>query len=158
MGDGPARSTLERQSRELGLTDHITFIGQIDNDEVYHYYQLANVFVSASDSESQGLTYDEALASDLPLVVMKSDYTAELIDDVAIGQVFQQRSELVKGVVKYLTSQPATEDQVKRQVKLHEISAAVFEQRVVEFYQECAERAAQKTAPFHRRLPFMRSR
>ena len=158
VGDGPARSTLERQSRELGLTDHITFIGQIDNDEVYHYYQLANVFVSASDSESQGLTYDEALSSDLPLVVMKSDYTAELIDDVAIGQVFQQRSELVKGVVKYLTSQPATEDQVKRQVKLHEISAAVFEQRVVEFYQECAERAAQKTAPFHRRLPFMRSR
>ena len=161
VGDGPARASLERQVRAMNLTDHVTFVGQVDNDQVYHYYQLADVFVSASDSESQGLTYDEALASDLPLVVMKSDYTAELIDDPAIGTVFQQRLGLVNGIVYYLKNRLAAEDQAKRQQKLHEISAAVFADRVLAFYQECQARradeaavlAAQKNA---RRFPFMR--
>ena len=161
VGDGPARASFERQVRAMNLTDHVTFVGQVDNDQVYHYYQLADVFVSASDSESQGLTYDEALASDLPLVVMKSDYTAELIDDPAIGTVFQQRLGLVNGIVYYLKNRLAAEDQAKRQQKLHEISAAVFADRVLAFYQECQARradeaavlAAQKNA---RRFPFMR--
>ena len=73
VGDGPARQTLERQVRQLDLTDHVQFAGEVNNDAVYHYYQMADVFVSASDSESQGLTYDEALASDLPIVVMRSE-------------------------------------------------------------------------------------
>ena len=160
VGDGPARPTLERQVREMKLTEHVTFVGQVDNDEVYHYYQLADVFVSASDSESQGLTYDEALASALPLVVMKSDYTAHLLDDPAIGQVFQQRSGLVKGVLYYLQRPGASEDLRKRQAKLHEISATVFGQRVVEFYQECQQRLAQEHAAHNSRLrlPFMRSK
>ena len=102
VGDGPARHTLERQVREMQLNDNISFAGEISNDEVYHYYQMADVFVSASDSESQGLTYDEALASDLPIVVMRSEYTDQLIDDPAIGISFQKRADLVKGVLFYL--------------------------------------------------------
>lgn len=137
VGDGPARKTLERQVREMSLTEHVKFIGQINNDEVYHYYQMADVFVSASDSESQGLTYDEALASDLPIVVMRSEYTDELIDDPAIGVSFQKRADLVKGVLHYLKLSQTMESRTKRQQKLHEISAEVFVKRVVDFYQDC---------------------
>lgn len=142
VGDGPARQTLERQTRQLNLTDHVKFAGEIDNDQVYHYYQMADVFVSASDSESQGLTYDEALASDLPIVVMRSEYTDELIDNPAIGTSFQQKSDLVKGAVYYLGNPATAESRLKRQQKLHEISAEVFVQRVVKFYQDCQQELA----------------
>lgn len=137
VGDGPARETLERQVRHLHLTNHIQFAGQIDNDDVHHYYQMADVFVSASDSESQGLTYDEALASDLPIVVMRSEYTDELIDDPAIGISFQKRIDLVNGVLHYLNNERTPEEQDKRNAKLHEISAEVFAHRILKFYCDC---------------------
>ena len=142
VGAGPARHSLERQVRQLDLTDHIQFAGEVDNNEVYHYYQMADVFVSASDSESQGLTYDEALASDLPIVVMRSKYTDELIDDPAIGVSFQQQSGLVRGVLHYLDHPNDQESHARRQAKLHSISSEVFVKQVVEFYTDCQQKLA----------------
>ncbi|WP_283594994.1 glycosyltransferase family 4 protein [Limosilactobacillus galli] len=153
VGAGPARHSLERQVRQLDLTDHIQFAGEVDNNEVYHYYQMADVFVSASDSESQGLTYDEALASDLPIVVMRSKYTDELIDDPAIGVSFQQQSGLVRGVLHYLDHPNDQESHARRQAKLHSISSEVFAKQVVEFYTDCQQKlAAEQGSKLRHRL------
>lgn len=158
VGDGPARQTLERQVRQMGLTDHIQFAGQVDNDHVYHYYQMADVFVSASDSESQGLTYDEALASDLPIVVMRSKYTDELIDDPAIGMSFQKQGDLVKGVLYYLNHPKNEESHAKRQQKLYDISAEVFGKRVVQFYRDCQDKLIEQEQEKTQHRLFHRSR
>ncbi|MGM9891179.1 glycosyltransferase family 4 protein [Limosilactobacillus sp.] len=155
VGDGPARQTLERQVRQMDLTAHVQFAGEVKNEVVHHYYQMANVFVSASDSESQGLTYDEALASDLPIVVMRSVYTDELIDDPAIGISFQKRADLVKGVIHYLDHPGNEESHAKRQQKLHAISAEVFGKRVVAFYRNCQDKMMveeQAKSQHHHRL------
>lgn len=152
VGDGPARETLERQVREMGLNDHVQFIGEVNHDEVYRYYHIADVLVSASDSESQGLTYDEAVAADLPIVVMRSQYTDALIDDPAIGISFQKRADLVAGVLHYLQSDPQPEDHQKRQEKLHNISAPVFVHRVLQFYQDCIDRKAETDQDRHNGL------
>lgn len=146
VGDGPARQSLERQVREMELRDHITFAGQISNDEVPHYYQIADVFVSASDSESQGLTYDESLASDVPIVVRRSEYTDQLIDDPGIGVSFQKRADLVKGILDYIQNPPAEEAKAKREQKLYDISAEVFGRRVIEFYEDCQMRVEEEQA------------
>lgn len=160
VGDGPARQSLERQVREMNLRDHVTFAGQISNDEVPHYYQIADVFVSASDSESQGLTYDESLASDVPIVVRRSEYTDQLIDDPGIGMSFQKRADLVKGILHYIQNPPVEETKAKREQKLHDISAEVFGRRVVEFYEDCQMRVAEEQAlkQEHRRHLFHHSR
>lgn len=150
VGDGPAKETLERQVREMDLSDHVQFIGQVDHDQVYRYYHIANVLVSASDSETQGLTYDEAVAADLPIVVMRSEYTDALIDDPAIGLSFQKRADLVDGVLHYLQVKPTPQDHDKRQEKLHNISAPVFVHRVLQFYRDCIERKQAATSPNHR--------
>ena len=67
-GDGPARESLERQAKELGLGEQIRFCGMIPPSETPVFYQMADLFVCASTSETQGLTYAEALASGLPLL------------------------------------------------------------------------------------------
>lgn len=151
VGDGPARRTLERQVKEMALTDHVKFTGEVKNEDVHHYYQIADVFVSASDTESQGLTYDEALASDLPIVVMRSEYTDDLIDDPAIGMSYQKRGDLVKGILYYLSHPDTQEAAAKRQQKLYDISSAVFGQRVVDYYHECQERLAKEQAAHQHR-------
>ncbi len=146
VGDGPARPTLERQVKEMGLSDVVQFTGVIPNEDVHSYYQMADVLVSASDTETQGLTYIEALASDLPIVVMRSPYTDELIDSPAIGRSFQKRADLVAGVLYYLDHPSTTEEAAQRQAKLKDISADVFAKRVVKFYHECQEIKAEQLA------------
>lgn len=68
VGDGPARKELEELAARLGVVDHVIFTGMVDPSEVHKYYQLGDIFVSASTSETQGLTYIEAAANGLPLL------------------------------------------------------------------------------------------
>lgn len=71
VGDGPARRELEEKAANLGVSDHVIFTGMVAPEEVHAYYQLGDVFVSASTSETQGLTYVEAAANGLPLLCRK---------------------------------------------------------------------------------------
>ena len=72
VGDGPAREELEARVRELGLEDHVRFTGMVSPEKISSYYHLGELFISASTSETQGLTYIEAMASGLPLRLRQS--------------------------------------------------------------------------------------
>ena len=71
VGDGPARKDLEETAQRLKVDPYVIFTGMVDPSEVHIYYQLGDVFVSASTSETQGLTYVEAAANGLPLLCRK---------------------------------------------------------------------------------------
>lgn len=60
VGDGPYRESLENLTRELEIEDCVVFTGMVPRDEVWKYYQAEDLFVSASVSETQGMTYAEA--------------------------------------------------------------------------------------------------
>ena len=68
VGDGPAREQLQKQAASLGIEENVIFTGMVPPSQVQEYYQLGDVFVSASTSETQGLTYIEAAANGLPLL------------------------------------------------------------------------------------------
>lgn len=68
VGDGPERAALEQQAQSLGVADRVIFVGAVPPAEVPRYYAQGDVFVSASTSEAQGLTYIEAMAAGLPLL------------------------------------------------------------------------------------------
>ena len=69
VGDGPHRAGLEQEAAALGLGDGVRFVGMVPPDQVTAWYQAGDTFVSASQSETQGLTYFEALACGLPVLV-----------------------------------------------------------------------------------------
>ena len=68
VGDGPYLNILKNQVDTLNLSENVIFTGMIAPEEVYKYYKLAEIFVTASTSETQGLTYLEALSSGCPVV------------------------------------------------------------------------------------------
>ncbi len=68
VGDGPAREGLQKLTQSLEIQDRVIFTGMVPPEQVQNYYQLGDVFVSASTSETQGLTYIEAAANGLPLL------------------------------------------------------------------------------------------
>lgn len=81
VGDGPAKMKLEKLSQNLGISQHVIFTGMVRPAEVQDYYQLGDVFVSASTSETQGLTYIEAAANSLPLLCREDPCLEDVIQE-----------------------------------------------------------------------------
>lgn len=96
VGDGPARENLEKQARELGISEHVIFTGMVDPDDVQNYYQLGDVFVSASTSETQGLTYIEAAANGLPLVCRRDPCLDGVIRSGENGYTYTSAEEFLE--------------------------------------------------------------
>ncbi|MGX5914872.1 glycosyltransferase [Aliidiomarina sp. Khilg15.8] len=80
IGEGTERDALEQTITELGLQERVTLVGGVAPERVRDYYQLADVFVFASKSETQGMVILEAMSCGLPVVAVR----ASGIDDVII--------------------------------------------------------------------------
>ena len=65
IGEGPLKQTLQEQAETLGVADSVSIVGSKPWEKIDRYYAIGDVFVSASHSETQGLTYIEAAASGL---------------------------------------------------------------------------------------------
>lgn len=60
VGVGDATEALHKYAKKLGVEDYLIFVGKVPYDELKYYYALFDVFVTASNFETQGLTYFEA--------------------------------------------------------------------------------------------------
>jgi 1,2-diacylglycerol 3-alpha-glucosyltransferase len=72
VGDGPLKPALVELSRQSGLQSRITFTGMIPHAELSAYYKAADFFVTASKTETFGLTIVEAMACGLPVIGIES--------------------------------------------------------------------------------------
>lgn len=102
VGDGPAREKLYQQVKELDIGDHVIFTGMVEPDQVQKYYQLGDVFVSASTSETQGLTYIEAAANGLPLVCREDPCLEGVISQGENGYTYRSPDEFLDEMDKVL--------------------------------------------------------
>lgn len=81
VGDGPQRTALEKMVQDMKITKHVIFTGMVPPSKIVDYYRLGDIFVSASQSETQGLTYIEALASGLPVVAKADPCLNDVVTD-----------------------------------------------------------------------------
>ena len=98
VGDGPAREDLEKQAVTLGVESDVIFTGMVPPDQVQNYYQLGDVFVSASTSETQGLTYIEAAANGLPLLCRQDDCLADVLEEGENGYEYTSAEEFLNAI------------------------------------------------------------
>ena len=113
VGDGPAREDLERQAQELNIREHVIFTGMVEPSDVQNYYQLADVFISASTSETQGLTYIEAAANGLPLLCRQDDCLADVLKEGENGYEYRSTQEFLEAIDK-LMEHPAIREAASR--------------------------------------------
>jgi 1,2-diacylglycerol 3-alpha-glucosyltransferase len=66
VGDGPETDNLRDQVQKAGLASRVFFLGQVPYSEVPAYLRLADVFVTASQTEVHPLSLIEAMAAGLP--------------------------------------------------------------------------------------------
>lgn len=135
VGKGPYREDLEAMARELEIEDYVQFTGEVPHEEVAYYYHAADYFVSASTSETQGLTYAEAIASGTQCVVEGNDYLMQLLNDESLGITFERNEDFSESFVRYVQQQIPI-DPIVQKNKLVEISAERFGDEILKFYQE----------------------
>ncbi len=93
VGDGPSRDELEELVDHLGIRDMVRFAGFRPPEEVADYYRMADLFVSASLSETQGLTFIEAMACGLPLLCRKDDSLDGVILEGKTGYTYANSAQ-----------------------------------------------------------------
>ena len=132
-GDGPYLSDLKTQAKRLNITDMVIFTGMIAPSETALYYKAADFFISASTSETQGLTYLESLASGTPIIAHGNPYLDNVINDKMFGTLYYEERDLAGAILEAVIATPDL-DEKSLATKLYEISAENFGRRVYEFY------------------------
>lgn len=132
-GDGPYLSDLKAQAKRLNITDAVIFTGMIASSETALYYKAADFFISASTSETQGLTYLESLASGTPIIAHGNPYLDNVINDKMFGTLYYEERDLAGAILEAVIATPDL-DEKSLAAKLYEISAENFGRRVYEFY------------------------
>ena len=135
VGDGLALQALKKKSAKF--SDRIIFTGYVPWRDVHSFYQLGDVYVTASLSEMHSMTVLEALMSGLPVVVR---YDTSFSDTVFHGEngYFANSDEEMDG---YLLDLAADEEKRKafgkRSLEISKtFSLEMFGRRTMAFYEK----------------------
>ena len=132
VGDGPEGPALRKLCEELGLANTVTFTGMIPPEKVNLWYRKGDVFVNASNSETQGLTYIEAMASGLPMLCKKDSCLDGIVMDKYNGWQYENAGEFRTHLMELL-------DDRHLKNRLSEGSIAVSRRFSTEYFADSAE-------------------
>ncbi|MBL8103633.1 MAG: glycosyltransferase [Anaerolineales bacterium] len=80
VGDGNQKQSLEELCRLLGIESRVRFTGFISNKkELAKIYRTSDLFITASEIETQGIAILEAAASGLPIAAVKATCIPEIV-------------------------------------------------------------------------------
>lgn len=80
IGSGEEREKLELLCEQMGLTDSVTFTGQLPNQQVHAKLAEASVFVMPSVREGFGIVYLEAMAAGCVVIGTEGEGIADLVE------------------------------------------------------------------------------
>jgi 1,2-diacylglycerol 3-alpha-glucosyltransferase len=98
VGGGPYLPGLKNLVEKLDINTIVKFTGLINPNEVFKYYRLGHVFVTASTTETQGLTYIEAMASGIPVICRKDECVEDLIQNNITGFKYTDEKSFMDSV------------------------------------------------------------
>lgn len=135
VGGGPYLNILKAQVKELNLQNKVVFTGMVSPDQVYKYYKIGDIFVTASTSESQGLTYIEALACGCPVLCKYDKCIDGIIIDNKTGFTYDN-AEGFNNKLKLINRELLQKMKYNCVEKSEEYSKETFGRKVEKIYEE----------------------
>lgn len=93
VGSGPQDGVLRDTFRQEGVTDHLTMTGTLTGSDLTDAYAAMNIFVFASQSETQGMVLAEALAASCPIVALDGPGIRDIVCDGENGRLVENENE-----------------------------------------------------------------
>lgn len=114
VGGGPSRKDLEKLRDEYDLGSQVVFAGEIPWSSVPDYYRISDVLIGNSHTETQGLTFIEALASGVPIVVRYNECFDGIIENGVSGTLFTDENIFEEELAKILTDKTFRDQRIQK--------------------------------------------
>lgn len=85
VGDGAEKDKLMDLANQLGVKEHVFFVGAVEQSEVVDYMAIADIFLSLYDLSNVGNPLLEAMSCGKPIVTLDVGDTSSLIIDGKTG-------------------------------------------------------------------------
>ena len=132
VGDGPDKENYINITRKLNIFDKVIFTGKIEQDKIQYYYQCADAFVTASNSETQGLTVIEAMAAGVVPICIND---MAFIDMLPKKSLFNNQNEYINRLITFSTDEELRKEyKAEIRKKAEEYSSNTYAQRVLNVY------------------------
>ena len=136
VGDGPDKEKYEADAKVWDVEEITLFAGRVPLTEMPLYYHCCDLFVTASITETQGLTVIEALAASKPVVCIEDEAFHTMVTEGVNGRFFATErgcaeiiEELAHDKNQYLSLSKAARNSIKK------YSLSSFATSVLEVYQ-----------------------
>ena len=135
VGAGPDEDLCKAQIKKYKLENNVIMTGKVPLEEMPKYYQIANVFATASRTETQGLTVIEAMAASLPVIAANDESFEDIVVDDLNGFLFKNKKEY-RNYVESLIKDEEKLLYLSRQARLasDNFSSKIFAERILEVY------------------------
>lgn len=140
VGDGPDLETYKTKTKKLKQEKNIIFTGKVPYNDIQYYYNLGNIFVSASTTETQGLTIIEAMSARLPVVCIDDESFRKTVVNDLNGYLFKNKKEYrnyIEELIKNKTKLKKLGEQAK--ISTIEYSSKYYAERVLDVYKKTIE-------------------
>lgn len=136
VGDGPDINDLALLVHQNKLDKKVIFTGKVPWSDIPKYYQLANVFVTSSKTETQGLTVIEAMAASKPVVAIKDESFLLVMTDKQDGLFFETEEEY-KDLIYKIYNDKKYADMIAKQARItaNQYNPVVYAKRVLKIYE-----------------------
>ncbi|MFQ5710311.1 MAG: glycosyltransferase family 4 protein [Candidatus Geothermarchaeales archaeon] len=114
VGQGSAKSSLEKLVECYGLKGRVLFLGKVSDENLPSWYRSADIFVSPEVTKDEYLiTVEEAMSAGLPVIVTSPSGSFELVGDCGVV-VPPRSSELLAEKILELASNRELREKLSR--------------------------------------------
>lgn len=140
--EGPDAERLKRLAEALGIAERVTWVGPVPYRLIGGYHRLSELFLFASETETQGLVLWEAQAMGVPVVAVGAEGALEGVEEGKTGFLVPPKD--VKALAERTLELLKDEEKRRRfsqnaRAWARERSAERIAERVVEAYDEASE-------------------
>ena len=140
VGDGPDYDLYKEIIEKDNLENNVIMTGKVAWEEVPYYYHLSDIFLTASHTETQGLTVIEAMASSVVPICIDDESFKNTIIDGLNGRIFNNEKEC-KEIITELYNDNELTKKLSNQARINSdrFSAKYFAESVLDVYKYAIE-------------------
>ncbi|MDD6223374.1 MAG: glycosyltransferase [bacterium] len=136
VGDGPDYEEYAKYIKKHHLEKYIILTGKVPWEEIPYYYHLGKIFLTASTTETQGLTVIEAMASGIPPICIDDESFRNTVVEDLNGYIFKDKPKC-KDILYRLYSDPKKLKKISNQARINSetYSSKYYAESILDVYQ-----------------------